>query len=211
MIKMNACYSRMANPRGGQCSLTPYRQVVTKFILHLRLSLTPLADVGTVCKITSREQWVVSDSAPAVTVQCCLHHCPCLTFPAWAPWGAHGSAPWVPPDTSRVTSGSWSRQVAALLDSWNQKTWGFLFFGVFPSIKAVLKSRQHFFLNIYLFIYGKRKFKRWPAFCHCRYIMMCPTLSGYFKVQRWFCKSVQNLPEIVLWAAKRKKIRNRSC
>lgn len=50
---MDVSYSRMANPRGGQCSLISYRQVVTKFILHLRLSLTLFAYVGIIYEINS--------------------------------------------------------------------------------------------------------------------------------------------------------------
>lgn len=78
---MNASYSRMANPRGGQCSLIAYRQIVTKFILHLSLCLTLLAYVGVICEINSLEQWVVTDSAPAGTVQCYLHRLPLFDIP----------------------------------------------------------------------------------------------------------------------------------
>lgn len=91
------------------------------------------------------------------------------------------------------------------------KNMGLLLFGFFSSIKAVLKARQHLFLNIYVFIYGKRKFKRQPAFWHCRYIVMCPPLSAYFKGQRSFCKSLQKAPRDCAMVCKEKTIRNRSC
>lgn len=78
---MNASYSRMVNPRGGQYSLIAYRQIVTKFILHLSLCLTLLAYVGIICEINSLEQWVVTGSAPAGTVQCCLHQLPLFDIP----------------------------------------------------------------------------------------------------------------------------------
>lgn len=53
---MNASYSRMANLRDGQCSLIPYGEIVTKFVLHLRLSLTLLVYVGIISEINSLEQ-----------------------------------------------------------------------------------------------------------------------------------------------------------
>lgn len=155
---MNGSYSRMACPKGGQCTLIPYRQMVTKFILHLRLSLTLLAYVGIICAINSLEQGAVTDRGPAVTVQCCLHWLPLFGIPRLAQCGGGGCALWMPPGTSRITSGSCSRQ----LHCWTAETnkhGAFCSLGFFPSTEAVLKSRQHFFLNIYLFIYGERKFK----------------------------------------------------
>lgn len=72
---MNASYSRMANPRGGECSLIPYSQIVTKFVFYLRLSLTLLVYVDIICEINSLEQYAVTDSAHAITGRCCLPLC----------------------------------------------------------------------------------------------------------------------------------------
>lgn len=206
-IKLNASYSRMANARSEQCSLIPPRQIVTRFILNLRLSLTLLADVGIVYEINSLEQWAVAESALLSQSSAACTDCHCLTFPGWAPRAGCGSAHWMPPEPGRVTSGRSSRQVAALLDSWNRKT---RCLGFFPPNKAVLKAWQYFFFNIYLFICGKRSLKN-NLLPDITDIEWCAYPRQGVLRGRDGSANLYRKPRDCAMSCKEKTIRNRSC